>query len=106
MTKTPRDEPAKADGDPGVFVSYSHDSEEHKEWVLKVATDLRDCGVDAVLDQWDPRLGEDLPSFIARRISDAARVTLVRTEDYGVKANKESGGVGLGREATYRRVKA
>ncbi len=25
---------------PIIFISYSHDSDEHKEWVLKLATDL------------------------------------------------------------------
>ncbi len=25
---------------PKVFISYSHDSEEHKKWVLKLATEL------------------------------------------------------------------
>jgi hypothetical protein len=35
-----------------VFVSYSHDSDPHRAWVLKLATDLRANGVDATLDQW------------------------------------------------------
>ena len=39
--------------EPVVFVSYSHDSEAHKAWVLKLATDLRSNGVDAILDVWD-----------------------------------------------------
>lgn len=26
---------------PKVFISYSHDSDTHKNWVLKLATDLR-----------------------------------------------------------------
>jgi histidyl-tRNA synthetase len=36
---------------PSVFISYSHDSAEHKAWVLKLATDLRAAGIDASLDQ-------------------------------------------------------
>ncbi|MBF0563806.1 MAG: toll/interleukin-1 receptor domain-containing protein [Nitrospirae bacterium] len=36
---------------PIVFLSYSHDTDAHKEWVLKLATDLRAQGVDARLDQ-------------------------------------------------------
>lgn len=96
MTKTNR-EAGQADGGPKVFISYSHDSEEHKGWVLKLATDLRCCGVDAVLDQWDADLGEDLPGFMTREISDAARVILVCTEQYVLKANEGSGGVGYER---------
>ena len=49
-----------------VFISYSWDSEEHKNWVLKLATDLRSHGVDVIFDQWDARLGKDLPFFLLR----------------------------------------
>lgn len=34
---------------PRVFISYSHDSAEHKKWVLDFSTTLRNRGVDAVL---------------------------------------------------------
>ena len=46
---------------PKVFISYSHDSADHKEWVLDFATTLRNRGVDAILDQWDLKPGDDLP---------------------------------------------
>src|SRR5258708_6519779 len=36
---------------PKVFLSYSHDSETHKDWVLKLATRLIANGVDVLLDQ-------------------------------------------------------
>lgn len=45
---------------PTVFISYSHDDKQHEAWVLKLATDLRSHGVNAILDQWDLRLGSDL----------------------------------------------
>lgn len=38
---------------PKVFVSYSHDNEEHKEWVLQLATRLRSNGVDIILDMME-----------------------------------------------------
>ena len=44
---------------PRVFISYSHDSASHKEWVLNFATTLRNRGIDAVLDQWDLKPGDD-----------------------------------------------
>ncbi|WP_370457663.1 SEFIR domain-containing protein [Rufibacter sp. XAAS-G3-1] len=34
-----------------VFISYSHDSNNHKDWVLQLATRLRLNGVDVILDQ-------------------------------------------------------
>ena len=35
---------------PKVFVSYSHDSSEHKEWVLKLCSDLMAKGVEVTLE--------------------------------------------------------
>ena len=35
---------------PKVFISYSHDTQEHKKWVLDLATRLRGGGVDAIID--------------------------------------------------------
>ncbi|WP_158009563.1 SEFIR domain-containing protein, partial [Bathymodiolus thermophilus thioautotrophic gill symbiont] len=37
---------------PKCFMSYSHDNKEHEEWVLSLATRLRENGVDVILDQW------------------------------------------------------
>ena len=33
-----------------MFISYSHDSQEHKKWVLELAYRLRNNGIDAILD--------------------------------------------------------
>jgi hypothetical protein len=79
---------------PKVFISYSHDSQEHKLWVLELATRLRSCGVDAILDQWDLGPGGDLPHFMERSIATATRVLMVCTERYVQKANAGTGGVG------------
>lgn len=38
---------------PEVFISYSHDNDEHKEWVLQLATRLRSNGIDVILDRWN-----------------------------------------------------
>ncbi|QDK35541.1 MULTISPECIES: toll/interleukin-1 receptor domain-containing protein [Sphingomonadaceae] len=45
---------------PRLFISYSHDDQAHKDWVLMLATRLVANGVDVLLDQWDMRLGSDL----------------------------------------------
>ncbi len=79
---------------PKVFVSYSHDSQEHKKWVLDFATRLRNTGVDAILDQWDLKPGDDLPHFMERNLTLADRVLMVCTERYVEKANTGAGGVG------------
>lgn len=82
---------------PKVFVSYSHDSEPHKEWVLKLATDLRANGVDAILDTWDLALGQDIAAFMDEGITASDRVLLVCTTGYVAKAHSGTGGVGYER---------
>lgn len=79
---------------PKCFISYSHDDEAHKEWVLKLATRLVNNGVDVILDQWDMRLGGDLPFFMERGLTEVDRVICVCTETYVSKANTGSVGVG------------
>jgi len=79
---------------PRVFVSYSHDSSEHKQWVLDFATTLRRRGVDAILDQWDLKPGGDLPHFMETELENADYALMVCTENYVKKANAGTGGVG------------
>jgi hypothetical protein len=79
---------------PKAFISYSHDSLEHKQWTLDLATRLRSSGVDAVIDQWDLRPGDDLAHFMETQLTAADRVLMVCTEKYVEKANSGIGGVG------------
>lgn len=79
---------------PRCFISYSHDIQEHKDWVLNLATRLMNNGVDVILDQWDLFLGSDLPAFMEGGLSDADRVIAICSENYTEKANKGLGGVG------------
>ena len=79
---------------PSVFVSYSHDSKDHKAWVLQLATRLRHNGVDTILDQWNLDLGQDVAAFIERGLSASTRVLCICTQNYVQKANVRKGGVG------------
>ena len=80
---------------PKLFISYSHDSVEHKKWVLKLATDLRQhMGVDVTLDQWDLRAGSDLSLFMEQGLNDASLVLCVCSEQYVQKANAGTNGTG------------
>ena len=79
---------------PMAFISYSHDSADHKKWVLDFATTLRNRGVDAVLDQWDLKPGDDLPHFMETQLEAADYVLMICTEKYVGKANAGEGGVG------------
>jgi hypothetical protein len=78
---------------PRVFISYSHDSKSHKDWVLNLSTRLRKNGVDVVLDQWDVKLGSDIAKFIEQGLSESDRIIMICTENYVEKANVGKGGV-------------
>lgn len=75
-----------------VFVSYSWDNDTHKDWVFKLCQDLRDKGVDAIIDQ-AMRKGKDLLAFMEKGIANAHRVLVVGTPNYKRKSEEEKGGV-------------
>ena len=77
-----------------IFISYSHDTKEHQNWVLQLATRLRHNGVDVILDQWNLKLGQDLASFMEKGLSESHRVLCVCSERYVEKSNNMSSGVG------------
>ena len=77
---------------PKVFISYSHDSLQHKDWALRLATSMRAHGIDAVLDQWDLVPGQDLAAFMTTGIRTADRVVMICSEAYVAKAEAGSGG--------------
>lgn len=79
---------------PKVFVSYSHDSREHKKWVLDLATRLRSTGIDALIDQWELKPGDDLAHFMEQNLAAADHVVMICTKIYVEKANAGIGGVG------------
>jgi TIR domain len=82
---------------PKVFISYSHDSQQRKDWVLRLASALRTNGIDAKLDQWDLSPGQDIAAFMAGGIGTADRVLLICTGPYVSKAEARTGGVGYER---------
>ncbi len=79
---------------PKVFVSYSHDSLEHKKWVFDLSTRLMSNGIDVSLDRWDLSPGDDTHKYMEKGISEADRILLICTEQYVQKANSGVGGVG------------
>ena len=82
---------------PRVFISYSHDSPDHRRWVLGLGSKLRESGIDVTLDQWDLRLGEDITQFMEEGVTHADRVLVICTPQYVQKANDGVGGVGYER---------
>ena len=62
--------------------------------MLNFATTLRNRGVDAVLDQWDLKPGDDLPHFMETELARCDYTIMVCTERYVEKADAGEGGVG------------
>lgn len=79
---------------PVVFISYSHDTKDHKAWVASLAQRLVDKGVDVLFDQWDLGPGDDVPKFMEKAVARAHRVLMICTEAYVRKADDGKGGVG------------
>lgn len=63
---------------------------------MQLATELRESGVDVVLDKWDLREGHDAHAFMERMVTDpsVSKVVLVCDRIYAEKADTRSGGVG------------
>lgn len=89
-----------------VFISYSWSSQEHEERVLDLATDLRENGVDAILDKWDLREGEDADKFMESMVSDEtiSKVLIVSDKQYAVKSDKRKGGAGTEAQIISRKI--
>jgi hypothetical protein len=84
---------------PVAFVSYSWDSDNHKEWVLGLATRLqKEGGVRIILDRWHLAPGGDRTVFMEKSIGNSKFVILICTPTYAQRANDREGGVGY--EAT------
>lgn len=80
---------------PLVFISYSRDTREHKQWVLELAQELvREHRVDVILDQWDLEHGDDMARFMRDSVERCDRVLMICTEPYVEKADGGKGGVG------------
>ncbi len=77
-----------------VFISYSWDNEEHKEWVLSLSKNLIENGVDVILDQYDLEVGADMTYFMEKSTT-ADKIIMILTPNYKLKADTRKGGVGF-----------
>jgi len=76
------------------FISYSWDSDEHKEWVRQLAIRLRASGVDVTFDQWHLVPGDQLPQFMESAVRTSDFVLVVCTPRYKTRSDNRTGGVG------------
>jgi hypothetical protein len=81
---------------PKVFISYSWTSVDHEQFVMDLATSLRNHGIDAILDKWDLKPGQDKYVFMESMVVDneVLKVLVFCDRKYQEKANNRAGGVG------------
>lgn len=81
---------------PKLFISYCWSSSEHEQWVLSLATELREAGVDVIFDKWDLKEGHDALKFMEKMVTDPKikKVAIICDHTYMEKADNRSGGVG------------
>jgi hypothetical protein len=71
------------EGKPRVFISYSHDSDAHRERVLELSERLRKDGIETDLDRYvNGTPPEGWPRWMLNRLDDADRCLLICTETY------------------------
>ncbi len=81
---------------PKLFISYSWSSAEHEQRILDLATELRESGVDVILDKWDLKEGHDAVVFMEQMVTnpEIKKVAIICDETYAAKADGRAEGVG------------
>lgn len=89
-------EQSEAQSHPKAFISYSWSSPSHEDWVLDLANELSDNGVDVVIDKWCLREGADKYKFMESMVTDPTirKVLIVSDHEYARKADARERGVG------------
>lgn len=79
---------------PRVFISYSWESDAHKDWVRSFSERLTQNGVNVRLDQWHIGPGQSLTQFMEAEVHASDFVLVICTKAYCRKALAREGGVG------------
>lgn len=80
---------------PKVFLSYARTNLEYTDSIVEFASTLRGDGIDASVDEWDLKPGNDIYHFMESKIkSDADFVLLMINDEFTEKADKRKAGVG------------
>jgi hypothetical protein len=80
-----------------VFLSYSHDSDAHRDRVRQVSEQLCRDGLDVILDQFDASPDQGWPRWIVNGLAVAWRIVVICTATYCRRfEGRERLGVGRG----------
>jgi len=73
---------------PRIFVTYSHDSEEHKDRVREFSTFLRsEVGLDVHLDQWYDAERRDWSAWAVEHLTEADFILVIASPEYKRRAD-------------------
>ncbi|AVQ86232.1 hypothetical protein C7R88_02250 [Plesiomonas shigelloides] len=79
-----------------IFISYSWDSESHKQWALKLSNQLEEYfELHITFDQYDLDSFEDKNHFMEKGVFENDIIIMLVTPKYVEKANQRIGGVGI-----------
>jgi tetratricopeptide (TPR) repeat protein len=82
---------------PKIFISYSHDSDEHKDRVLALSDRLRADGIDCIIDQYETSPPEGWTQWMIKQVKKADSVLIACTKTYQLRfEGEEESGKGKG----------
>lgn len=92
--------------EPKVFISYSWSTPTHERWVLDLAEELIESGINVVLDKWDLKPGQDAIDFMEQMVKDTTidKVLIISDKVYAKKADDRSGGVGTETQIISKKI--
>jgi cold shock CspA family protein len=76
-----------------VFISYSHDSNHHKQRVLELSDSLVNDGIFCILDQYEMAPSDGWVKWMANSIEESNFILVICTENY---ASRSAGNVSIG----------
>lgn len=80
-----------------VFISYTWEDDEYRQWVARLAAQLREDGVRARLDRWHLQAGQTIPEFMNSEVRQADKVLVLCSPKYQQKVHAmEDGGPSTG----------
>lgn len=79
-----------------VFISYSHDSEEHKRRVRGLADQLCKSGIDCIIDQYEEAPYQGWPRWMEMNLEQSDFILVVCTHGYFVKTSVDASPGGKG----------
>lgn len=80
---------------PKCFIIYSQESNQHQEWVARLAVLLEHNEVDVYLDQQDVDIGMDLAKYVETCIRESDFILLICTPRFAQRVNDREGVVGF-----------